>query len=173
MENKALARKRYEDASALQVRRRAEDVGKFEDMGQADAYIEMLGASELKPAMRRFLGAFAILGIVTEACKAAGISQRSVYTYRQDAEFEDMYHEAYKIANDRLENEALRLATGHYERPVVSMGKVVTYERIYDTKLLATLLRARNPEKFATKIDVTSNGQSLVKLVDKDAWDSV
>jgi hypothetical protein len=65
------------------------------------------------------------------------------------------------------------LASGVHTRPLVSMGKIVGYEKIYDTKLLQTMMKARMPEKYQQKVDITSNGHSLVKLVDKDAWDSV
>jgi hypothetical protein len=53
------------------------------------------------------------------------------------------------------------------------MGKIVGYEKIYDTKLLQVMMKARMPEKYQQRVDITSNGHSLVKLVDKDAWDSV
>ncbi len=109
-----------------------------------------------------------------QSCLTSGTPLRTYYEWNtSDALFRDIVAEMKKMAADRLEQVAVDLATGAYMRPLVSQGRIAAYERIYDTKALLTLLKAKKPQEFAQKIDVTSNGHSLVKLIDKEAWDSV
>ena len=137
-------------------------------------YIENLAAeSEFSADQRLFLAHLSISGISSDAAVQTGIPLHTYYKWCKDATFKSASDEARKVSSDRLELVAIALATGQYMRPIVSMGKIVTYEPIYDTKLLETMLKARKPAEFTNRVDVTSNGHSIVKLVDKDAWDSV
>ncbi len=134
---------------------------------------DLLSIESLSEPQRLFLANLSISGIVTDASRRTRIPTSTYYDWCKQPEFKLAADEARKASSDRLELVAIALATGEYMRPIVSMGKVVTYEPIRDTKLLETLLKARKPDEFAKRIDVTSNGHSIVKLVDKDAWDSV
>ncbi len=58
------------------------------------------------------------------------------------------FEEAKSIATDALLAQAWKLAVEGVDRPMVSAGKVVAYERVYEPKLLAILLRAHLPEPF-------------------------
>ena len=141
---------------------------------EIQSYIDSLTSIEaLTDPMRSFLGALSLSGVISDAARATGIPVWQYYTWCEVLEFKLAADEAKKYSNDRLELIAIALATGQYMRPIVSMGKIVTYEPIYDAKLLTTLLKSRMPDRYAQKIDITSNGHSIVKLVDKDAWDSV
>lgn len=172
-EDKALARLQYEEAVERHNEGIKEQYRQFDEDGLAEAYLEQLECSALKPQQELFLKALLIHGVTTIACRLSHTAIRTVYDWRKDTDFEVLFQEALKIATDRLELEAIRLATGHYKEPIASMGKIVGYKDIRDTKVLMALLRSRDPIKFGTKVDVTSNGQSLVKIVDKDAWDSL
>lgn len=138
------------------------------------AFIELLAMNEgLSDNQVRFLAIFAQSGILSKACIDSGTASRTHYAWMTQDAYKDAYEEAKRMANEKLESLAYNLASGVYSRPIASGGRVVAYEPIYDTRLLQSLLKARMPEKYAQKIDVTSNGHSLVKIVDKDAWDSV
>jgi hypothetical protein len=167
------AQQRLHEAEETAVIKRDDALDRFDDIGHVQAFITMLDAEALQPQQKAFLGCVALTGVITTAVRMAGVALRTTYDWRKDTEFEDMFQEAKKIAGDRLEYEAVRLATGHYEKPVVSLGKVVAYERIFDNKLMLALLRKHKPEEFGSKVDITSNGQSIVKYVDKDAWESI
>lgn len=138
-------------------------------------YMDLLrGYDGISSIQRRFLGAFAICGIVSRACQAVGIPTRNHYRWLKDsAEYREVFAEASRISNEYLEGLALELASGMRTKPVVSMGKIVTYEPIYDTRLLSTLLKARMPEKYGNKVDVTSGGQPIVKVIDRDTYDAI
>jgi hypothetical protein len=34
-------------------------------------------------------------------------------------------------------------------------------------------MRARMPERYGQRMDITTGGQSLIKYVDKDTWDAI
>lgn len=138
------------------------------------AYIELLAMNEdLSDNQVRFLAHYVQSGIVSRACIESGTPTRTHYQWLTTETYKEAFEDAKRMANEKLENLAYNLASGVYSRPIASAGKVVAYEPIYDTRLLQTLLKARMPERFAHKVDITSNGHSLVKIVDKEAWDSI
>jgi hypothetical protein len=143
-----------------------------EDVQSYRALLRDLNLTELQ---RRFLAAFSVCGIVTRAALASGIAPTAHYSWLRSAknDYKIAYDNAVQIANEFLEGMALELATGMRQEPVVSAGKLVTYKDIYDTRLLTTLLKARMPDKYGNKVDVTSNGHSIVKVIDKDTYDSI
>lgn len=172
---RALAEKRLDIAKQETMVLENENEAKVALKQELDAYMAYLeangGISERK---KRFLAALSQSGLPSRACFDAAIPVRTYYEWlERDSEFRELVTETKKFANDRLEQVAIDLATGAYMRPLVSQGRIAAYERIYDTKALLALLRARKPQEFAQKVDVTSNGHTLVKLIDKDAWDSV
>lgn len=127
----------------------------------------------ISPKQRRFLSAFAMCGVISRSAVAAKISSQSHHQWMDDPIYRDAFMKAQEISNDYLESLAFDLASGMKMRPLVSMGRVVTYEPIYDTRLLGTLMKARMPDKYGTKVDITSNGHSIVKVIDKDTYDSI
>lgn len=136
------------------------------------AYLDQI--EELSAQQKAFLAELSLSGIISQACFKSGTPPRTCYGWQtQSADFKELVAETKKFANDRLEQVAIDLATGAYMRPLVSQGRIAGYERIFDTKALLALLKARKPEQFSQRIDVTSNGHSLVKLIDREAWDSV
>lgn len=144
------------------------------DNSQLLLHREALGTLEgISPSQYRFLLAYSVSGNITQACSATSTARRMHYEWLKKPEYEAAFNEATKLADEYLEHVAFSLATGRIMRPVVSAGKLVTEEAIYDTRLLHRLLAARRPDKYGTKVDVTSKGQSIVKLVDKAAWDAV
>jgi hypothetical protein len=159
---------------AVMIREQANEA-EIANQAERDAYMRFLEQeSDLSVEKRRFLAAYMQSGLMSRASLASGTPLRTCYEWlKRDENFRLICEEAKKFAADRLEQVAIDLATGAYMRPLVSQGRIAAYERIYDTKALLALLKARKPQEFAQRVDITSNGHSLVKLIDKDTWDSV
>lgn len=140
-----------------------------------DLYYESLSGNEhLNERQKRVVAYLSHTGIPSKAMMEARVTSKQYYQWlANNPEFKLAIEEAKKHAAERLELVAIALATGEVHKPVVNMGKVVTYEPIYDSKLLLALLKSRMPEKYAQRVDITSNGHTIVKLVDKEAWESV
>jgi hypothetical protein len=121
---------------------------------------------------RAFLDALSITGVVTDACRAAGVARKTAYHWRYgDSEFADAWDEAIATAADGLESEARRRAVDGVEEPVFHRGQLV-FKRDADTgevlrdkhgepipatvsrrsdRLLEILLAAKRPEQFGRK----------------------
>lgn len=86
------------------------------------------------PEKDRFLAAFELNGIVSYACKAAGVPRSTVYLWReQDPEFARAMEEAKEVAIESLEAEAIRRATNADDASDL---------------LLMFMLKAARPEKY-------------------------
>lgn len=172
---RALATKRAEEAETAALVRGDDEAGQVAQRRDFDAYMAFLAENdELSDPQRHLLAALSISGLPSRACFEVGIPPRTYYNWLRDsAEFKEQAETARLFSADRLERVAIDLATGVYSKPLVSQGKLVAYEQIRDTKALIALLKARKPKEFAQRVDVTSNGHSLVKLIDREAWDAV
>ncbi len=101
-------------------------------------------------AKTRFLCAVAATGSIVAGAVAAGRSKGTVYHWRDtDPLFAERWDDALTIALAALETEAYRRAVQGTEEPVMSGGKVVATVRRYSDRLLALLLRAHAPERYA------------------------
>lgn len=113
---------------------------------------------------RAFLRAFAEYGNVTTAARLAHVERRRVYDWQeQDDEFAVAYREAEIRATEMLEAEARRRAVEGVSStvPVIYQGRVIetVTEIKYSDTLLIFLLKARAPEKYRERHDITSGGQ--------------
>lgn len=100
---------------------------------------------------RAFIAELAATGIVTQAARAIGASLEALYKLRHAhgaAGFSAAWDAALDRGVARLEDCALERALAGEERPVVSMGQVVTTYRRYDTALVLFLLRQRRGDRF-------------------------
>lgn len=168
------AKLRMEQQELALIQRENEQAADHAKSEELLAFVQLLAANDgLSEPQIRFLAHYSQCGIVSKACIESGTGSRTHYDWLSQPQYKEAFVEAQRFSNERLESLAYDLASGRFSRPIASGGRVVAYEQIYDTKLLHTLLKARMPERFAQKIDVTSNGHSLVKIVDKEAWDSI
>lgn len=125
-----------------------------------------------------FLEAFARLGTVTHAAKAAGVSRSLPYTWAgEDEEFKAAWEEAQQQANDALEREARRRAIEGVEEPVIHQGQLTLIQdpetgeirpltvRKYSDTLLIFLLKGNNPAKFRENatVEVAGPGGGPIK----------
>ncbi len=171
---KRQAKERLEQEELALMKRDSDTDAALTEKSELFAFTELLDDIEgLDAAQKRFLANYIQCGTILRACMNASMRPSQHYGWLSQPCYKAAFEEVKRFSNERLESLAYDLASGRFSRPLASAGKIVAYEQIYDTKLLQTLLRARMPEKFAQKVDITSNGHSLVKIVDKDAWDSI
>lgn len=113
---------------------------------------------------KRFLEHFRVYGNVTQAARHARIDRSSVYRWQEgDDAFAAAYREAEIEATEHLEVEARRRAVEGTERLKFDRGHAVLdpdtgapyREREYSDTLLIFLLKARNPDKYRERVDVT------------------
>ena len=119
-------------------------------------------------AKHAFLESYAQWANVSYACQAAGINRSNVYYWQEhDATFAAAFQVAEAAATERLEREAWRRATEGtpYKRTSYWHGEPVgTDEKIeYSDQLMLLLLRARKPDIYREKVDVTVN--QIVKAI--------
>ena len=97
-----------------------------------------------------------------------------MYQWRAaDADFAAAWDEALETAADRLEGEAWRRGVEGVDEPV--FGRVakdtdgqIGVIRKYSDAMLDRLLKARRPEKFRERHDVTQSGNVTVRVVYDD-----
>jgi hypothetical protein len=107
-------------------------------------------------ARERFLEAYAQCGHISRAAEAAGIARATVYVWQEhDPEFAAAFREAGITATESLEQEAWRRAVDGVPEPVFQHGKQVGTIQRYSDQLLMCLLRARAPERYRDKVDVS------------------
>jgi len=85
---------------------------------------------------------------VTSAAAAAGVGRRTVYNWRSDSGFVDLWNDALESGADLLEDEARRRAVDGTEKPVFYNGRQVGSIREYSDSLLKFLLSAKRPQQF-------------------------
>jgi hypothetical protein len=77
------------------------------------------------PWQPAFLSALREVGVVRDACEAAGVSRTTAYRQRnEDPEFAREWDESIQDAADLLEREAVRRARVGVKKPVIYQGKL-------------------------------------------------
>jgi hypothetical protein len=126
---------------------------------------------------KRFLVEFGETGIVSRAAEAAGVGRTTVYEWQEhDDTFAQAFRQAEIRSTEVLETEARRRAVNGVEkqrRVFDSRGNLIDeYTEItYSDTLLIFLLKARAPEKYRDRHDITSGGDPItirVQYVDID-----
>jgi hypothetical protein len=115
-------------------------------------------------ALKKFLGVLAQGGTVTAACALIRTSRLHMYRLRRkDADLAQEWDSAVEEGTDLLEDAAMKRAKHGVLKPVYQGGKRVGYVREYSDHLTALLLKARRPEKFKDRSEVTgAGGHALV-----------
>ncbi len=111
---------------------------------------------EDEDAQARFLAVLAEPGTVTDAAKAAGWSHTMAFRVR-DAHpaFAEAWKAAWEAGTDALELEAMRRAGLGYEEPVWYQGNQVGTVRKFSDRLMELMLKARRPERYRERYEVT------------------
>jgi hypothetical protein len=119
-------------------------------------------------AKHAFLECYAKWANISYACEMSGVARQNVYDWQEhDAAFALAFQQAEAAATERLEREAWRRATEGtpYKRTSYWHGEPVgTDEKIeYSGQLMLLLLRARKPDVYREKVDVTVS--QIVKAI--------
>lgn len=113
---------------------------------------------------KKFLDLIAGGSTVCDACAAVGYSYNSAYLYRKaDPAFDAAWDDANEAATQRMEREADRRAVEGYDKPVFYEGEECGVERKYSDTLLIFRLKAKRPEVYRERAEVS------VTLVDEIA----
>lgn len=101
------------------------------------------------PKKRAAAAAYAEVGTVLHACKAAEIDRATFYRWlKTDPEFAAAVELAREDAADRLEREVVRRAVEGVEEPLVSGGKMLGTVTRYSDTLLIFALKGLRPQKY-------------------------
>lgn len=106
-------------------------------------------------------------GNITTAARIAGVDRRTVYKWQEhDDVFTAEFRDAETKATETLEAEARRRAVEGVDkqrRVYDNRGNLIDEytETTYSDTLLIFLLKARAPEKYRDRHDITSGGQPL------------
>lgn len=107
-------------------------------------------------ARERFLKVYAQCGNITSAAKVAGVGRASIYIWQEHyPDFVVAMRDADLQATEVLEKEAWRRAREGHAEPVFQHGKQVGTIQRYSDQLLMFLLRARAPERYRDRVDVS------------------
>lgn len=126
--------------------------------------------AERAEVKEQFLAEYRARGILTHACKAAGVDHSTVLYWKEhDVAFGILFREAKQEADDTIRAEIYRRAVEGNTEPLMSNGRVVKnehgeiqYVQKYSDQLLMFLAKARMPEfREKTAVDVTTNGESV------------
>ena len=109
-------------------------------------------------AREKFLAVLRETCNVAEAARAVGISRRTAYDRRADAQFAIAWDEAEQEAADKLEREAWRRAVEGTQKPIVYKGDVTGHYLEYSDRMLELLLKAHRPERFGDKVKTEVSG---------------
>src|SRR5580765_594225 len=116
--------------------------------------------AQVAHAKHAFLESYSQWANISYACQIANVPRRDVYNWQEhDPAFALAFQQAESAATERLEREAWRRATEGtpYKRTSYWHGEPVgTDEKIeYSDQLMLLLLRARKPDVYREKLDVT------------------
>lgn len=114
-----------------------------------------------------YLVALESTGLQHSAAAMARTTVRAVKKLREEStEFDMACSDAEQRSHDVLEAEARRRAVEGIEKGIYYKGTLVDTERQYSDTLLTTLLKAKRPDEFAERKQITgANGGPLTVLV--------
>jgi hypothetical protein len=126
------------------------------------------GTAAIPPArLEKFVEALAEACTITEACRRAVVGRSTVYEIREaDPDFAARWDAAVESGTEKLEAEAIRRAHRGFSKPVWHKGKRVGVEQQYSDTLLIFMLKARRPDVYRERFEMTGkNGAPLVQPV--------
>lgn len=130
---------------------------------QALTKTHLLSPQDTVEAKRLFIHEYAKRAIIADACRAAGISRKQFFAWRDlDPVFFQAFQEAEANAYDGMQREAHRRAFEGTDMPAINKDGIVLHPgtgqqvfiRQYSDFLADKLLRANMPDKFGNKLEV-------------------
>lgn len=112
--------------------------------------------------MEQFINELRRGASVSSAANFIAVSRTTVYEHReQNDEFKAEWEDAIEEGTDLLEDEARRRAAEGWDEPVFYKGEQQGTVRKYSDTLLIVLLKARRPEKYRERMDLTTQGNAI------------
>lgn len=127
---------------------------------------ELLATAQRKLKQRVFLRSLRRYRSVSMAAARAGTSRTEAYRWaRKYPDFKEAFDDAIESMLDQVEKSLIDSATGVHVRPVVSGGRHVADERVFDTRAAELILRAyRNRYRERSTVEVTGGTTHEVKV---------
>lgn len=107
------------------------------------------------PKKRAYFEALSTTPSFTEAARLAGISRKTGFTYRNEANEKTraLLDLALQMGIRRAEDEAWRRGTEGWEEPVYQGGKLVGTKLVKSDTMLIFMLKAAKPEKYRERFE--------------------
>ena len=131
------------------------------------------------PLKRKFLRAFATIGMVGKAAEAAGIDRDYHYYWlKSDESYRIAFEQARQMADDKAEDEVVRRGIEGFDHPIIYEGKITGSYKAYSDNLAMFYLKGLRPERYRdnqaaisfqgpTQINITIKDESQKKLIDE------
>jgi len=113
----------------------------------------------------KFLAELALSGNVSHSGRQVGCCPSDIRDRRKsDPAFDLACQEAMAEYKDKIQYEAYRRAVHGVTREVRYQGEVVGTEQVYSDRLLELELKAKVPEKYKDKKEITGAGGGAVQI---------
>lgn len=125
---------------------------------------------------KRWLEAYAKVGVIAYACRTAKVGRQTVYDWiERYPDFVAAMREAEQVAVELMEDEVHRRAVRGTLSPVYYRGEVVGHVREFSDTLLMFYLKARRPDVYRenTTVDVRAQLRVQQEVTITDARASV
>lgn len=110
-----------------------------------------------------FLEGLASSASVTTACLLAGFGRRSAYDWRAaDEDFAADWEDALEAGTDLMEDEMRRRAVEGVDEPRFHDGQICGHVRKCSDSLLIFMLKARRPDKYRDRAEVSHTGKVAI-----------
>lgn len=114
---------------------------------------------------KAFIEHFRSHGNISKTCRAIRLNRSTVYEWQEtDEQFLHDFRQAEIEATETMEAEAHRRAVEGTEKPVFHQGAVCGTVTEYSDTLLIFMLKARAPDKYRERKDVTHSGEISLNL---------
>lgn len=127
--------------------------------------ITLRGAPKTIAAKRKFLSAYANCGgVILAAAKLSGIDRGTHYDWLEsDPNYRAAFDEAKEEAIELLEAEAIRRGVLGWKEPIYQGGVKVGDVTRYSHALLIFMLKARRPEVYRERFELTGKDGSALQ----------
>lgn len=103
-------------------------------------------------AAAHFFRLLAASGSVSWAAKRSGLSRTALYHHKKtNPAFTKRWADALELGVARVRDEVFRRAVVGIKKPVFQRGQIVGKVKVYDNRLLWSLLRSQEPETYGNR----------------------
>ena len=115
---------------------------------------------------KHFLETLLEVGVLTTAAKMIGVNHGTIYVHMEkDPMFKQLVDEVMEQSIDDMEAEAIRRGVRGVKEPVWYQGKIVGYQYRPSDKMLEMVLKAKRPEQYNPRQNITLSGDENNPIV--------